>query len=515
LTRLRIRATLSGIIAPLRLTIRGRMLLGFATSGLLLFGIYGVTELRQEARDLRTAIEREVSLLGRSVEVSIENALRDRQLEDVHETLAELEAIDPTVDILVFGPGGSVTAASDGAVVDEPGRSSVLAYALSSEKEVLRFDPAADPTHLIAGFPLHGPTGTLLGAVVIARPLDDMRKDLATTRHRIILVVVLFVLITTAVGVALSSLYLRRPLGRIVSTMQAVRAGELRSTLTVEREDEVGAVAREFNAMVETLLEAREQLVTEAEARVRLERGLRQVDKMVTIGQLAAGLAHEIGSPLQVVNGRARALATRAHDPEATRRNAEILAEQSERISRIVEHLLHFGRRSSPTLTSFDLTAALRRVTDFVAHEGARRQVSLTLEADDGPITVEADRDQMQQVALNLLTNALAATPPGGTIRVRVSRDTLIGADTGVDQPAVRLEVSDTGPGIPEEVVPSLFEPFFTTRAAEGGTGLGLSVVKGIIAEHGGTISVDTGRGAGTTFVVYLPLERRGRGASA
>jgi signal transduction histidine kinase len=251
--------------------------------------------------------------------------------------------------------------------------------------------------------------------------------------------------------------------------------------------------------MVDTLAEARQRIDHETEARLRLERGLQGIDKMVTIGQLSAGLAHEIGSPLQVLSARGSALATRSADPE-TRRQAEILVEQTARITRIVDQLLSFGRRRPPVIAPRDLARPVRTVLELLDGEARRRGVALELAVDDGDHTIEADEDQLQQIVLNLVRNALAATPSGGRITVRIE------AAPGLAQ--VRLIVRDTGPGIPPELQGRLFEPFFTTRASEGGTGLGLAVVRAIVTDHGGTITASSEHGA--EFIVSFPARPAG-----
>ncbi len=193
------------------------------------------------------------------------------------------------------------------------------------------------------------------------------------------------------------------------------------------------------------------------------------------------------------MSGRADELVHSA-DPEVARR-ARILVQQTERIARIVEQLLAFGRRRPPRITRCDLIEPVRQVIELVAPEARRRSIKLAVEADDHDHRIEADVDQLQQVALNLVKNAMHATPDRGTIVVRVE-----GADD-----MVRLSVRDNGAGIAADVQRHLFEPFFTTRATEGGTGLGLAVVRAITVEHGGTIEVRSELGHGAEFIARFP----------
>jgi signal transduction histidine kinase len=147
-------------------------------------------------------------------------------------------------------------------------------------------------------------------------------------------------------------------------------------------------------------------------------------------------------------------------------------------------------------------------VLDLLTFEARRRGIELVCGFDADLPRVHADPDQIQQVILNLVSNALAATPAGGTVTVRLAAGAMLAPGGGREVPCARLTVTDTGCGISEDHLPHLFEAFFTTRAGEGGTGLGLAVVSAIVAEHGGTLAVESEPGSGTEFVISLPLGR-------
>ncbi len=478
------------------MSIRLRFTVALTLIGVVLFGTYAVLAYRGERDDLRTATEREIRIIGRSLETSIGNALRDRQNGDVEEALATLEQLEPTVDIHVHGVDGGRIAHSAGAAPD-PSVEALVSHAAATRRELVSVED--DRERLVFAAPVINDDGTLLGAMAIVRPTTDLAADLARTQWRLIAVVVAFVAVTLFAGLVLGTLYVTRPVAAVLDGIKDVRRGDFRTPIAGRRHDEIGAVIDEFNAMAATLAEARAQVETETEARLHLERGLQGADKMITIGQLSAGLAHEIGSPLQVLTGRASTLETHT-DPEV-RRQATILVAQSERIARIVEQLLSFGRRKAATIATCDLVEPVRRVIELLAGEARRRGIALVVEIDEQDHRIEADSDQLEQVVLNLVTNALAATDTGGTITVAV----VAAAEAG----SVRLIVRDTGAGIPIDVQPRLFEPFFTTRAHVGGTGLGLAVVRAIVDEHGGAIEVHSTPGHGAELVVSFPSRTR------
>jgi signal transduction histidine kinase len=306
-------------------------------------------------------------------------------------------------------------------------------------------------------------------------------------------------------GVALGRAYIKRPLRLLADAMRNVRGGDLETAIAVERQDEMGHVAAEFNAMLGELRSARRRLVEEQERRRQLRRDLQDVEKLATIGQLAAGLAHEIGSPLQVLQGRAHGLQSVAERPEEVRRIAGILVSQTERITRIIERLLAVARRQPRNIAPLNLAEPVGLVVDLLEFEARRRDVSLTLNVAPGLRTVVADADAIQQVVLNLVRNALQATPARGRVEVALAAASLRAPGADGEGPAVRLSVSDTGAGVPPDVRERLFEPFFTTRAESGGTGLGLAVVRAIVEAHRGTITVRSEPGTGATFEVVLP----------
>jgi len=474
------------------MSIRFRFTVALTLIGVVLFGTYGVLAYRGEKSDLRTAIVREIRLIGRSLETSLGNALRDKNRADVEETLTNLEALEPDIDIHLHDTTGAPIARSKDARTDRDVEQ-LVARAAASRSELHAFEPADAPTRLVFAAPVIDDDGTLLGAMAVVRPVADLDKELARTRWRMLAVVATFVAMTMIVGIVLGSVYVSRPIAALLGGVRSAHRGDFRSPVPAGRRDEIGALVDEFNAMLTALGDARTQIEHETEARVRLEEGLERADKLITIGQLTAGVAHEIGSPLQVMSGRAYELAHHS-DPEIAKRG-EILLRQTERIAGIVEQLLSFGRRRPPRITRCDLTEPVRQVIELIAPEARRRSIKLAVEADDNDHVIEADVDQLQQVAINLIKNAMHATPDRGTITVRIE-----GAGD-----MVHLSVRDDGNGISPEVQARLFEPFFTTRAAEGGTGLGLAVVRAITVEHGGTIQVHSELGHGAEFIASFP----------
>ncbi|PYN59954.1 MAG: hypothetical protein DMD92_08000 [Candidatus Rokuibacteriota bacterium] len=246
----------------------------------------------------------------------------------------------------------------------------------------------------------------------------------------------------------------------------------------------------------------------EETVRERTER-LLQSEKVATMGSLLAGVAHELNNPLAVVTGHAQLLRGTVSDPVVLRR-AEKIDEAARRCVRIVRNFLALARRRAPERGEVQLNQVVREAVELLAYELKTGNVSVSLAlAEDLPV-LWADGHQLHQVLVNIVANAHQAMRHSGSPR----RLTIT---TGRDPagPQVSLAIADTGPGIPAEIRAKIFEPFFTTKPPGEGTGLGLSLCRGIVEEHGGTIGVESEPGQGTTFLIRLPVLPRPAGVAA
>jgi len=253
----------------------------------------------------------------------------------------------------------------------------------------------------------------------------------------------------------------------------------------------------------------------------KLEEQLRQAQKMEAIGQLAGGVAHDFNNILTTITGYASLLEMSITSDATLREYATEITVASERGANLTQSLLAFSRKQEPSLAAVDLNDQIRS-SHKVLSRLVGEDIDLVLDLDREETVVEADKGQLQQVLMNLASNARDAMPNGGTLRIATRTDT-IGSDHqeryALEGPGkyVVLSVTDTGSGMEKAVRSRIFEPFYTTKGVGKGTGLGLSIVYGIVSKHRGLITVDSERGKGTTFSIYLPLSERsacGRKAS-
>lgn len=345
------------------------------------------------------------------------------------------------------------------------------------------------------------------GAIEVAEPLSEVHQYTRGSIWRIVTTTAaaMFVcgILFTLIGMGLVG----RPINRLVQGFRRVAAGDLAHRPTINQHDELGDLAIEFGQLCESLAEARRISAEESTRRFEAVEQLRHSDRLRAIGQLTAGVAHELGTPLNVVWARASMIARGEVAGEEAMSCAKIIEDQSRRMTGIIRKLLDFARPRPPQKARTDLRSSVRETFEVLGATARKQGVELAFENDEVPGYAHVDAAQIQQVLSNLVLNAIQAMSQGGRVTVgfrmeRVQPPADVGSPEGE---CLCLYVQDTGPGIAEADLPRIFEPFFTTKGVGEGTGLGLSIARGIIREHGGWISVLSRPGEGTCFRVYLP----------
>jgi signal transduction histidine kinase len=296
-------------------------------------------------------------------------------------------------------------------------------------------------------------------------------------------------------------------LDRLAEKARRVGAGDLEGPLDLGQRDEIGQLAREMNAMCDRLAEANSRTAAETAAKIRAVEQLRHGDRLITVGRLGAGIAHELGTPLNVILGRAKLMKKGLTELDTRMEHLETISQQADRMSVIIRQLLDFARRREPKTSPTDLGAVAGAVIQLVQPLAHRQGVEVRLVSSES-VRALGDSMRLEQVLSNLVVNAVHACEPGGHVVLSVGReqrDKPGSTAEGIQSFAV-IRVSDDGHGMTEETRAQVFEPFFTTKETGQGTGLGLSVAHGIVEEHGGFILVETTLGQGSTFSVYLPI---------
>ncbi|HEY5974186.1 MAG TPA: ATP-binding protein [Geobacteraceae bacterium] len=470
---------------------------------LLSFGISGfaMLNLQRERSQLVNSARESTDLLLQTIERSIYNSMRIGNTEDTQIILEMVGQNQKLLGVRIFHPHGIVLKSSQPAEVGKPvGNDDYQLYInnrkegvtdLAGQGQVLRmFKPIYNDEQCHT---CHGSKAKVIGVL-------NINYSLAETRKRMMQVTLLFAVstIATIAFLALSiSLvmfkFVKNPLNLLIESMAKVEQGDLSVRMEPLAKDEVGRLTCSFNSMIERLDTTKKEL--DQFHFHQMERA----DRLASVGEMAAGIAHEIKNPL---TGIASAITIINEDFVPADPRKEILCEVLEQVKRLdktVNDLLFFGKPTQPEPTYTDVNAALKKTLLFAAqHRGGKAShIEKVLELQDALPPVYVDQKQIQQVFLNLILNAIQAMQEGGTLTVRSY------AATHDNCQWVGVDIADTGPGIPSQILEKIFTPFFTTKAQ--GTGLGLAICHKLITQQGGVIRVASEDGHGTIFTIELP----------
>ena len=478
-----------------------RLILILTIPAVLALAVHGVLRIRQEREQLVEEDRQNMALTAAAIQIAVENALRDRQFSDVKRLIPELVERQTAIDrIRLFDRQLRPTLVSNQLSIGEDVPAEILRRVADTKTPEGFYRRQGPRSILYYVVPVRDERGDVAGTLEIVHLASGIDARLQAASNDVwirlgILLVVVVVLTATAL-----QRQVVRPISRLMEGIQRLGRGEPAAPLPVERRDEIGRVAEAFNTMTAQLDAARRRLLTETEHSLDLEQQLRAAETLAVAGKLASAIAHEVGTPLNIVSGRAEFLQMSPSLDEAARSDLAIIVGQIDRISKIIRSLLDSVRPQKLEIQSTRLADVLDRILPLLNHPARRHGVTIVTSLPvDLPVML-ADPGQLQQVLINLVVNGLDATPTGGHIT--------ISAEPVADGPQgrVAIAVSDTGPGITPEVQSKVFEPFFTTKPAGQGTGLGLAICRDIIKAHGGEIRVDSVPGSGTTFTVWIPM---------
>ena len=353
--------------------------------------------------------------------------------------------------------------------------------------------------------------GQQIGWLGVVLPSSYVVAAQATSRNTFSLLFTAGTLGIIVLGLLLSR-SIARPILQLSSLTQAVAAGNLDQNIGLERGDEIGELAQAFDVMTLRLRERTQEaarLYAEAIQRNKelaeineqlrsTQRQLVQSEKLAAIGQLTAGIVHDVKNPLTVIKGMAELLLGEDELPQSMREEITLIKDSAQKANLIVTDLLTFARQSKPDLSERDMRETIEAALRLCAFPLRKGHIEVCKDLPEQPVMMAHDPQQIEQVLVNLITNAIQAMPNGGKIRINLSQG----------EGVIALAVQDTGIGIPPENINRIFDPFFTTKPEEQGTGLGLSVSYGIISNHEGRIEVESVVGEGTTFTILLPIKR-------
>ena len=474
---------------------------------------YGYFHILSRQGILIRKMETEVHSTGRTLKVALEKISIPRQMEPVQELIDAVEEYEKTLGVIVYHKGKDLVFRSrslEGEI--EPYLESIK-RSIQEDLPNEGFQTYKKISVFSYTFPLKDHRGKNIGGVSILQHTSFMEGEIESAKWDILIIILVLVGGTVVLVLFATKRWITHPISQLIEGIKSMAKGQLHTQIDLKGEDELSELGQAFNQMAIDLKGAQEQLIREGEIKLELERSLRQSEKLATIGQLASGLAHEVGTPLNIIAGRADLTMRKLGENNEAKKNLSIIIEQTERIAKIIQQLLGFVRKKKPEQRALNLGPLLESTLDFLDQQIQKQKVKVVKELRDHLPAVIGDPDQLQQVFLNLILNAIQSMPKGGELRLIASPQWISkeGLEEGQRQYA-EIRVEDTGTGIRKEVIENIFNPFFTTKEKEKGTGLGLTVSQGIIQDHEGWVEVNSEEGKGSVFKVYLPAVKEEKG---
>jgi signal transduction histidine kinase len=503
------RARLSDVAFPistpratksLRMSLATRLIILLVVPFALCATAFSMSTIRLRRALMMSEAELEIRDDGTALQVAFDTVFRERnstQLSPFAEDLSK--AADRILGVLFFDAEGNLLGASRAVKgyrdqlkplaqrVHESGRAEVHTYQLDGVTTYAQAMPTGQYAANVAD----------RGVAIILRDLAYIERNLSDFTQQIVIVAGSLILTLTLGIWWLLRKNVANPLALLVGGVERVAAGDLSVAAPVQRPDEIGRLASAFNHMTASLRRTAEELEAKGRTNLALERRLQHAQRLTLIGQLTASIAHQIGSPLNVILGRAQYALKLGGQSERDERHFQEIAMGADRVSRIIEQLLSQARKVRGPVVAVDIERVIRETLEFLSAECDRCGIATSVEAESD-MYVEGRRDELEQVILNLCLNAIQAQPRGGCLMLAAHH-------VGERGASIQVDVVDKGPGVERELRERIFEPFFTTKPHGQGTGLGLAICDEMVRRQGGTIVVADAPGGGALFRITLP----------
>ncbi len=334
--------------------------------------------------------------------------------------------------------------------------------------------------------------------VIVEEPKWELYSEIRLVSTNTLIFVIVGIFLTVSVGVLFAK-SIESSINEVISGTEAVRKGDLSYRIKISSIDEIGQLADAFNQMTKELKQSQDHLLSS--------------EKLASLGTMAAGMAHEIKNPLVSLRTFTQLLPQRFDDKEFRDKFATVVPQEIDKINKIAESLLRFGRPHKPELSDVNINEIIEEILALFDNEARKNNIRVTTKLAELP-KITADAGQLSQAFVNVILNAIQAMPGGGELTIKTDVGEIVrlspsakaaeGEEEAKPVPVVFVEITDTGSGIPDENLKKIFDPFFTTKEV-GGTGMGLPITLRIIEEHQGSIRVKSQIGKGTTFLITLP----------
>lgn len=451
---------------------------------------------------ISTLIRQKAELVSTLIKGSVFGVQKCGRIEEAQSKIVELASATSTIQkIRIISPQGSIFASSDAAERGRPlelGEQTRVREMLARDTPhaVLFSEPDATVRYMAvvenraACYECHSPQAKSNGVLEVTFNTKQAAALLRKSQWKGVVIALLTLSLLTAIILRLFERLINRPISLLKEKMLRVQEDDQSLPLMPAKQDEIGSLIRSFNTMVDNLRTANRKIEDLYSQRIE------KAEHLASFGELAAGLAHEVKNPLAGMKGALEIIVQKAGPADP---NKEIFLEvllQIDKIIAIIQEFLIFAKPKPPHFTLVDPDRFVSNAVHLAQTQLDGKDIRIEVTASGGRVRARLDEDQMEQVVLNLLLNAVAAIDEAGRVSVALS---LPGENE------LEIRVADNGHGIKEQNLSNIFTPFFSTK--KGGTGLGLSISKRIVEEHRGTISVESREGQGTTFILRLPLD--------
>jgi len=509
-------------------SLKTKILLGVIIVVVVIEGIFLYLNITSLSRQILEKTEEEAFNLSETIRLSIRNAMIKDRRDEYQRIIDDVAQRKGIVEVRIFNKMGEITVSSDqskvGTVVNKRAEA---CYGCHREDEAKLLLPSDSKTRIYqvehqrllglinpiynepSCYPCHQKTLNVLGVLDTMISLEGFEKEKTRIYNRMVLSGIISVIILSLLLSLLLTRVVNKPIDKLLGATKRAADGNLDQAVSIRSHDELGELSDSFNNMISELKRSRdaiEEWTQTLEHRVqertqelqKVQDQLVHAGKMAALGELAAGVAHEINNPLTGVLTFSSLLLKKVDENHPWKKDLDTIVQQTSRCRNIVRGLLDFARQRKPDKRPWDIHQLLDKTLLLVEKQAPFQNIQIVKEFSANLPMLFIDGDQIQQVFMNILLNAAdAMSRDGGTLSIRTERK----------DGMAEIAFSDTGCGISKEHLSKLFDPFFTTKQTGKGTGLGLAISYGIIQSHNGDIKVESEAGKGSTFRVRLPLE--------
>lgn len=508
-------------------SLKAKILLIVIIAVFLIEGIFLYLNIRSLTRQILQKTEEEAFNLSETIRLSIRYAMIKDRRDEYQRIIDDVAKRKGIVEVRIFNKQGMITVSSDsskvGTIVDKKAEA---CFGCHKEDEVKVLLPSDSKTRIYqtekqsllglinpiynepSCFPCHPQSLNVLGVLDTTISLEDFEKEKKQIYNRMILSGVISVIIMSFLLSLLLTRFVNWPIEKLLAATKAAAKGNLDQAVNIRSQDELGELAQSFNHMISELKRSRnaieewtqtlEQKVQERTKELQqIQDQLIRAGKMAALGELAAGVAHEINNPLTGVLTFSSLMLKKVDENHPWKKDLENIVQQTTRCRNIVRGLLDFARQRKPDKKEWDIHSLIERTLSLVENQAPFQNIKIIKEFKNDIPLIMIDSDQIQQVFMNIIINAAdVMAGSGGTLTIK----------TDLKDGFVRISFTDTGCGMTEEQLKKLFTPFFTTKETGKGTGLGLAISYGIVQSHNGEIEVESELGKGSTFRIKLPI---------